>query len=155
MSLLDLFESLEQSGIGMLVRESLWLFPALEAVHLLGLSLLGGSLLLVDLRLLGLGVQSRTSEQMMTAAQPWLLISLLILIGTGVPLFLSEAVKCYYNYSFWVKMSALAIGLLYTFLIKHPVIRRGAVPSVRAGLGILSLGVWLTVAGAGRWIGFS
>ena len=155
MSLLDLFESLEQSGIGMLVRESLWLFPALEAVHLLGLSLLGGSLLLVDLRLLGLGVRSRTSEQMMTAAQPWLLISLLILIGTGVPLFLSEAVKCYYNYSFWVKMSALAIGLLYTFLIKHPVIRRGAVPRVRAGLGILSLGVWLTVAGAGRWIGFS
>ena len=115
MSLLDLFESFEQSGIGMLVRESLWLFPALEAVHLLGLSLLGGSLLLVDLRLLGLGVRSRTSEQMMTAAQPWLLISLLILIGTGVPLFLSEAVKCYYNYSFWVKMSALAIGLLYTF----------------------------------------
>ena len=155
MSLLDLFESLEQSGIGMLVRESLWLFPALEAVHLLGLSLLGGSLLLVDLRLLGLGVRSRTSEQMMTAAQPWLLISLLILIGTGVPLFLSEAVKCYYNYSFWVKMSALAIGLLYTFLINHPVIRRGAVPRVRAGLGILSLGVWLTVAGAGRWIGFS
>lgn len=155
MSLLDLFESLEQSGIGMLVRESLWLFPALEAVHLLGLSLLGGSLLLVDLRLLGLGVRSRTSEQMMTAAQPWLLISLLILIGTGVPLFLSEAVKCYYNYSFWVKMSALAIGLLYTFLIKHPVIRRGAAPGVRAGLGILSLGVWLTVAGAGRWIGFS
>ena len=98
MSLLDLFESLEQSGIGMLVRGSLWLFPALEAVHLLGLSLLGGSLLLVDLRLLGLGVRSRTSEQMMTAAQPWLLISLLILIGTGVPLFLSEAVKCYYNY---------------------------------------------------------
>ena len=97
MSLLDLFESLEQSGIGMLVRESLWLFPALEAVHLLGLSLLGGSLLLVDLRLLGLGVRSRTSEQMMTAAQPWLLISLLILIGTGVPLFLSEAVQCYYN----------------------------------------------------------
>ena len=155
MSLLDLFESLEQSGIGLLVRESLWLFPALEAVHLLGLSLLGGSLLLVDLRLLGLGVRSRTSEQMMVAAKPWLLISLLILIGTGVPLFLSEAVKCYYNYSFWVKMSALAIGLLYTFLIKHPVIRRGAVPRVRAGLGILSLGVWLTVAGAGRWIGFS
>ena len=117
MSLLDLFESLEQSGIGLLVRESLWLFPALEAVHLLGLSLLGGSLLLVDLRLLGLGVRSRTSEQMMVAAKPWLLISLLILIGTGVPLFLSEAVKCYYNYSFWVKMSALAIGLLYTCLL--------------------------------------
>ena len=80
----------------------------------------------------------------------------LTIIGAGgaVPINIRR-LKCYYNYSFWVKMSALAIGLLYTFLIKHPVIRRGAVPTVRAGLGILSLGVWLTVAGAGRWIGFS
>ena len=53
MSLLDVFESLEQSGIGLLIRESLWLFPAIEAVHLLGLSVLGCSLLMVDLRLFG------------------------------------------------------------------------------------------------------
>jgi hypothetical protein len=77
------------------------------------------------------------------------------MMGTGVPLFLSEAVKCYYSYSFWVKMSALGIGLLYTFLIKHPVIRRGAGPGVQAVIGVLSLAIWLTVAGAGRWIGFS
>jgi hypothetical protein len=155
MSLLDFFESLEQSGIGLLIRESLWLFPAFEAVHLLGLSVLGGSLLMVDLRLFGVGIRSRTPEQLVRTARPWLVGSLLILMGTGIPLFLSEAVKCYYSYSFWVKMSALGIGLLYTFLIKHPVIRRGAGPGVQAVIGVLSLAIWLTVAGAGRWIGFS
>ena len=155
MSLLDVFESLEQSGIGLLIRESLWLFPAFEAVHLLGLSVLGGSLLMVDLRLFGVGIRSRTPEQLVRMVRPWLVGSLLILMGTGVPLFLSEAVKCYYSYSFWVKMSALGIGLLYTFLIKHPVIRRGAGPGVQAVIGVLSLAIWLTVAGAGRWIGFS
>jgi hypothetical protein len=155
MSLLDVFESLEQSGIGLLIRESLWLFPAFEAVHLLGLSVLGGSLLMVDLRLFGVGIRSRTPEQLVRTARPWLVGSLLILMGTGIPLFLSEAVKCYYSYSFWVKMSALGIGLLYTFLIKHPVIRRGAGSGVQALIGMLSLAVWLTVAGAGRWIGFS
>jgi len=155
MSLLDVFESLEQSGIGLLIRESLWLFPAFEAVHLLGLSVLGGSLLMVDLRLFGAGIRSRTPEQLVRMVRPWLVGSLLILMGTGVPLFLSEAVKCYYSYSFWVKMSALGIGLLYTFLIKHPVIRRGAGPGVQAVIGVLSLAIWLTVAGAGRWIGFS
>ena len=155
MSLLDVFESLEQSGISLLIRESLWLFPALEAVHLLGLSVLGGSLLMVDLRLFGAGIRSRTPEQLVRMVRPWLVGSLLILMGTGVPLFLSEAVKCYYSYSFWVKMSALGIGLLYTFLIKHPVIRRGAGPGVQAVIGVLSLAIWLTVAGAGRWIGFS
>ena len=155
MSLLDVFESLEQSGIGLLIRESLWLFPALEAVHLLGLSVLGGSLLMVDLRLFGAGIRSRTPEQLVRMVRPWLVGSLLILMGTGVPLFLSEAVKCYYSYSFWVKMSALGIGLLYTFLIKHPVIRSGAGAGVQAVIGVLSLAIWLTVAGAGRWIGFS
>ena len=155
MSLLDVFESLEQSGIGLLIRESLWLFPAFEAVHLLGLSVLGGSLLMVDLRLFGVGIRSRTPEQLVRTVRPWLVGSLLIMMGTGVPLFLSEAVKCYYSYSFWVKMSELGIGLLYTFLIKHPVIRRGAGPGVQAVIGVLSLAIWLTVAGAGRWIGFS
>ena len=155
MSLLDVFESLEQSGIGLLIRESLWLFPAFEAVHLLGLSVLGGSLLMVDLRLFGVGIRSRTPEQLVRTARPWLVGSIVILMGTGIPLFLSEAVKCYYSYSFWVKMSALGIGLLYTFLIKHPVIRRGTGSGVQALIGMLSLAVWLTVAGAGRWIGFS
>ena len=155
MSWLDVFESLEQSGIGLVIRESLWLFPAFEAVHLLGLSVLGGSLLMVDLRLLGVGIRSRTPAQLVRTVRPWLVGSLLILIGTGVPLFLSEAVKCYYSYSFWVKMSALGIGLLYTCLIKHPVIRRGAGPGGQAVMGVLSLAIWLTVAGAGRWIGFS
>ena len=155
MSWLDVFESLEQSGLGLMIRESLWLFPAIEAVHLLGLSVLGGSLLMVDLRLLGVGIRSRTPEQLVRTTKPWLVGSILVLIGTGVPLFLSEAVKCYYNYSFWVKMSALGAALLYTFLIKHPIIRRGTGSGVQALIGMLSLGVWLTVAGAGRWIGFS
>ena len=155
MSLLDVFESLEQSGIGLLIRESLWLFPAFEAVHLLGLSVLGGSLLMVDLRLFGVGIRSRTPEQLVRTARPWLVGSIVILMGTGIPLFLSEAVKCYYSYSFWVKMSALGAGLLYTFFIKHPVIRSGAGAGVQAVIGVLSLAIWLTVAGAGCWIGFS
>jgi len=105
--------------------------------------------------LFGVGIRSQTPEQLVITVRPWLVGSILIMIATGVPLFLSEAVKCYYSYSFWVKMSALGAGLLYTFLIKHPVIRSGAGAGVRAVIGVLSLAIWLTVAGAGRWIGFS
>ena len=81
MSLLDVFESLEQSGIGLLIRESLWLFPAFEAVHLLGLSVLGGSLLMVDLRLFGVGIRSRTPEQLVRTASPWVVGSIVIVMG--------------------------------------------------------------------------
>ena len=57
--LLPFFEWCEATTIGTLVRESLWLFPIIEAVHLLGLCLLFGALLIVDLRLLGVGLKDQ------------------------------------------------------------------------------------------------
>ena len=53
MDLLPYFEWIEASALGNAIRQSLWLFPVIEAVHLLGLSVLGGSVLIVDLRMLG------------------------------------------------------------------------------------------------------
>jgi len=55
MSLYDVFDAIEQSPIGAGIKNSTWLFPGIEAVHLLALALLGGSVLLLDLRLLGVG----------------------------------------------------------------------------------------------------
>jgi hypothetical protein len=80
-----------------------------------------------------------------------------ILIATGVPLFLSEAVKCYYNPAFWVKISTLPIALLFTFAWRQPAAEReGLHASARSrALGVASIALWLVVAAAGRWIGFS
>ena len=71
--------------------------------------------------------------------------------------FLSEAVKCYYSEAFWVKMSALAVALIYTFAVRNPLLRRDPPLNrwIAKLLGVLSIGVWMMVAAAGRWIGFS
>jgi hypothetical protein len=156
--LLPFFEWCEATWLGQTVRDSLWLFPAIEAGHLLGLSLLGGSLLIVDLRLLGLGLRRQRIADLARDARPWLLASIAVMVMTGVPLFLSEAVKCYYNPSFWVKMTTLPIALLFTFGVRQRIAARhltlaASVWSRLAALG--SLGLWFTVAAAGRWIGFS
>ncbi len=157
MTFFEVFDALEQTAIGALIRDSSWLFPVIEAVHLLGLSLLGGAVLLVDLRLIGFGLRERSAGFLVAQSKPWLLAALVVLIGTGVPLFLSEAVKCYFSTAFWVKMGGLVAALVFTFAVRDRIAPRldaAAVWPARL-LGLASISLWVTVAAAGRWIGFS
>jgi len=152
----ELFDALEQTWLGQTIKESLWYFPAIEAVHLLGLAMLGGAVLVVDLRMLGVGLTGQSIAGVARSAQRWLVVAIVVLLATGIPLFLSEAVKCYYSASFWVKMTALAIGLVFTFTVRNRVARSGTTNrAVYRTVAVFSLTVWFVVAAAGRWIGFS
>src|ERR1700732_4232338 len=122
MSLLAFFQWCEQSSIGETIRRSAWLFPLIEAIHLLGLGFIGGAVLVVDLRLLGLGLRRQSVAQLARDAQPWLIGSLILMIITGGLLFLSEAIKCYYHDAFWFKMSCLFLAIVFTFTIQRKVI---------------------------------
>jgi hypothetical protein len=158
MSLLPFFQWCYQSAIGETIRESIWLFPVIEAFHLLGLGLTVGAVLMVDLRLLGVGLRKQPVAELAAAVQPWLLGSLTLMITSGTLLFLSEAVKCYYSFPFWVKMTSLFLVLLFTFTVRRRVTRTG-LASDRPLLGrvtaLVSLTLWFGVAWGGRWIGFS
>jgi hypothetical protein len=155
--LLPFFEWCEASFIGQAIRDSLWLFPVIEAVHLLALASLGGAALIVDLRLLGVGLRQPVRE-IARDAQRWLYVSLAVILTTGVALFLSEAIKCYYNPSFWVKMTALPLALAFTFTVKRRITRRedhAISPWTARLVALTSITLWLVTAAAGRWIGFS
>ena len=162
--LLPFFEWCETLWLGRAVVGSLWLFPVIEAVHLLALSVLGGAILIVDLRMLGLGLKHRAVADLARDARPWLIGALAGLITTGIPLFLSEPIKCYYSQAFWVKMTTLAIALTFTFTIRNRITASDAAGTETAVrkkarlqllVGALSVVLWVTVAAAGRWIGFS
>jgi hypothetical protein len=154
--LLPFFEWCEATALGQLVRTSLWLFPVIEAMHLLALCLLGGALLLVDLRMLGAGLTDTPIADLARGARAWLAGSLTAMVITGLLLFLSEAVKCYHNPSFWVKMSTLPVALLFTVFVRQRVALACTHTSARTRLtAAASISLWLTVAAAGRWIGFS
>lgn len=155
-TLLPFFQWAEATTPGRMVRESLWLFPVLEAIHLVGLALLGGALLVVDLRLLGVGLEGSTIEKIDRHARPWLILAVTILLSTGVLLFLSEAIKCYYNASFWVKITTLPAALAFTFVVRGRFARRALYTSAYSQwIGSADLLLWLIVAAGGRWIGFS
>jgi hypothetical protein len=154
--LLPFFEWCEASFIGQAIRASLWLFPVIEATHLLALAMIGGALLIVDFRMLGVGLRQPIPE-VARDARPWLVASLVVMIATGVALFLSESVKCYYNQAFWVKITTLPVALLFTFAVRQPIANRArGDATLRTRLvALISIALWFTVAAAGRWIGFS
>ena len=156
MSLYSVFERLEQTAIGEAVRQSAWLFPVVEAAHLLALALLGGAVLMLDLRLLGLGLASQPLSVLERQTRPWLIGAVTVMVCSGVPLALSEALKLYDREAYWVKMGALAFALVFTFAVRNPFARRDPViGALTRSIALVSIALWLTVACAGRWIGFS
>jgi hypothetical protein len=158
MSVLAFFLWCESSWIGEGIRNSTWLFPVIECVHLLGLAVIGGSVLVLNLSLLGLGLGSRSSAQLWCDTRPWFIASLAVMLATGLLLFTSEAKKLYYHDAFWVKMIALLASLAFTATVQ----RRTALgdpsrisPLHSRAVGLVSLLLWFLVAAGGRWIGFS
>jgi len=158
MDFLPFFQWCYQTSIGEGIRDSTWLFPVIEAVHLLAFGVTVGAALMVDLRLLGVGLNKQPVARLSVAAQPWMLGGVILLFASGVPLFLSEAIKCLYSVPFWVKMASLFLVLLFTFTFRHRVTGTGVSadqPQLGRVTALISMGLWFGVAWGGRWIGYS
>jgi hypothetical protein len=154
MTLYHTAELIEASKLGQTIRESTWLFPAIEATHLLALALLGGSVLIIALAVLGVGLKTAPAE-LHKNSRRFLNGALIVLLITGILLGISEPVKLYGRQAFWVKMISLAIALPVTYFVFNPRIARGDRGFSAQGAAVLTIAAWLMVAMAGRWIGFS
>jgi hypothetical protein len=157
MSLLPFFQWCEASTVGTAIRNSQWLFPVIESVHLLGLALMGGVVLLVDMRLMGLAVPRKPVAALAREFEPWLISSLIVMLTTGALLYTSEPTKLYYNGAFWMKMEFLAAAIIYTFTVRRMVL---AADETRVGpvwgklVALISITLWAGVGMGGRAIGF-
>jgi uncharacterized membrane protein SirB2 len=158
MSVLSFFTWCENTPLGEAIRDSRWLFPAIESIHLLGLAVIGGAVLVVNLRVLGFGTERQPAAQLWRDIRPWLMGSLTAMLVSGIMLFTSEATKLYYHEAFWVKMISLLLATLFTFTVMRKVALAdpGRVPPLwgRAA-AVTSILLWSTVGVCGRWIGFS
>ena len=140
------------------MRESVWAFAVIESVHLLALTTMGGAVLLVDLRLLNLGLRSRTVGELARETQRFVNVGLIMLILSGIGLFASEATKCYYSTPFSVKMWTLLAATIFTYTVRKRVsfAEEGRVSSrTQMLVALVSMTMWFVVAASGRWIGFS
>ena len=154
---LPLFTWADHTAIGMAIRASRWLFPVIEAFHLVALALLGGTVLLVDMRLLGWGLRSRPVSELASDMQPWMVAGLLVMLSSGFLLFLSEPKKLYDNLPFQIKMVFLFLAIVYTFTIRRKLLRSNvdlAWPARSRLAGGVSIALWSVVGFMGRGIGF-
>jgi len=153
----DLFVWCEATSTGQAIRDSAWLFPAIETFHLLALSVMGGMVLAVDLRLLGLGLTRQPPRRLARDVETWLMAALAVMLLSGFFLFLSEPLKCWDNGAFWVKMAFLLAALLFTFTIRRWYTHRDDSrlrPAFGRTIAAVSLILWTGVGIAGRGIGF-
>jgi hypothetical protein len=156
--LLPYFQWFETTMIGDWIKNSSWAFAVIESIHLLALAVIGGAVLLVDLRLLGFGLKRQSVPDVAREAWPWLVASLIVMLTTGFALFVSEATKCYYSTPFWVKMTSLALAMVFTFTVRRKVSladEHDMRPAVLKLVALVSLTLWFGVGAGGRWIGFS
>jgi hypothetical protein len=156
--LLPLFEWMETTLFGRIGKTWGAAFALVEAFHLLGMAALGGALILCDARLLGIAFREQPVAEVWRQTLRVFVPALIVVLATGVFMACSVAMKIYYLEVFWYKMLALAVGVLFVFFIKRPVVASEAAPPgplLSRLLAVASLMVWFSVAATGRWIGFS
>jgi hypothetical protein len=145
------------SFLGHGIRNSVWLFPFVEIFHLIGLAVLGGTILVLNLRLLGIGFRSERTSDLAKDVRPWMIGSLTLMLVSGFLLFSTEAVKMYGNWAFRAKMIFLLLAVLFTFTIHRKVVtseESQVAPVWRVCAALLSLLLWSGVGLSGRAIGF-
>src|ERR1700720_2912588 len=107
---------LEQTYVGTTIRESLWLFPIIETVHIFGIILLVGATSILDLRLMGLTFRDEPVSKLAERFLPWAWAGFLIQVATGLLLFSSEATKTYGNLGFEIKMLFIMVAGMNAFV---------------------------------------
>jgi uncharacterized protein DUF6644 len=151
-------EWVASSALSKAISTSTWAFAVIESVHLLALAVIGGAVLIVDLKLLGFGIRTLGLEEIARDAQRWFLGSWLVMIVTGLLLFWSEPQKLYYSTPFAVKMLCLLLGTIFALTVRRKVTLAGegrVSPAMMKLVALVSLTLWFGVGAGGRWIGFS
>jgi Family of unknown function (DUF6644) len=154
--------ALENTGIATAIREGSTLFPWIECVHVLALTLVIGSIAVVDLRLIGLTSRDRGVAEVTAAVLPITWSAFLCAVVTGVLMFSSNATTYGSNIYFRIKMALIVLAGI-NMGVYHLAVNRGVedwrsartTPARARVVGALSLCLWIAVVAAGRWIGFT
>ncbi len=162
MALDAFFQWLQDTGPATAIREGdLW-FPSIECVHVLALTMVIGSIAIVDLRLIGVASRDRPLARLTAEVLPVTWTAFAVAALTGSLLFSSNAVKYSHNLCFQAKMCLLLLAganmLVFRLFTNRGVERWGQarlLPLPARVAGFVSLALWIAVVAVGRWIGFT
>ena len=161
MTYLSIFQWIESTALSTNIRESEFLFPAIITVHCLTVFLSAGTIIALDLRLLGWGLKSTPLSVVFDQLRPWTLAAFVVNMASGILLFWSEPVKCATTGSFIVKMVSLALlgvnALIFDRTV-YPTLTSVdgslTLPGKARFAGGMSLAFWAVVIFCGRWTAY-
>jgi hypothetical protein len=161
-SLVKLLEWLQATSLAVSIHQTKWVFTTIEVVHVIAISLVIGTIAMVDLRLLGLASTRRSFTELARPILRWTWAAFALAAVTGSLLFISQAAEYFVNTTFWIKMSIMLLAGI-NMLIFELITVRGvqkwdleSTPPLRARLaGGISLACWALVVIFGRWTGFT
>lgn len=158
----EILQQLEGSSLGVAISEGELLFPWLETFHVIAIVIVFGSILTVDLRLVGKSSYRESAARMMRELLPWTWTAFGVAVLTGSAMFISKATTYADNGYFQLKMAALlgaGINMAIFHLGAYRTISQwdgqATVPSGARLAGAFSLVLWVAVLCFGRWIGFT
>jgi hypothetical protein len=157
-----LCEWLEATPLGVMVRESLWGFPILVAIHIIGVIFSAGIVVWLDLRLLGVSMRGVPVSTVYRRLMPIAFVGFGVMFLTGGMLVTGFATSAYHNVYFFAKIAALMLAATNAAFYHANVERRIALwdrspaPPLPARMaGIISIVLWATVIMAGRMIAYT
>jgi hypothetical protein len=158
---MPLMKALEASHLGTSISRSIWIFPAIEMVHMFGIVALVGATSILDMRLMGVMLREEPVTKMAEGTLRWAWIGASIMVITGGLMFVSEATKCYTSEPFRIKMAMMVLAGINA-LVFHTFSYRsvgkwevGGTPFSAKLAGTFSLLLWFAIVGAGRWVAFA
>lgn len=162
MDVTTLLQALENSAPGEWMRMHLKAMPFVEATHVLAIAVVFGTILIVDLRLLGYPNTRRSYARLHDTLVRWTWAAFGVAVVTGVLMFLPNATTYYNNTAFWLKMTAMLgaginMAIFETTVGPHHAKwdKDAAVPLAGRVAAALSITLWTAVIVFGRWIGFT
>ena len=160
-SFFDFIHWLNGTSWSLYLRESEVAFPLTEAIHLIGLGVSVGTIMWVDLRLLGLGMRRERVADVIIRLEPWAIGGFFVMFISGLALFLGKPENYYTTLAFRIKMALIPLaGLNVLFFHKaiYPHVaewdQRMVVPWPGRVVGVVSMTLWLAIIIAGRWTAY-
>ena len=131
-----------------------WVFPVVQSVHFIGFALSIGTIAIVDLRLLGVGMRHQSPAGLAADLDPWTRLGIAVMLVTGFLMFSTDAVAYHFNPSFQFKMVCLALALVVHFTLRKWAVRADVPPIAGKAAALTSLALWTLVVAGGRMIAF-
>ncbi|WAC13570.1 DUF6644 family protein [Dyadobacter pollutisoli] len=157
---LENLEWLEKSSWAVGIRQSLWLYPALEIVHIIGIVMLVGAAFLFDLRLLGYS-KNLPVTGLARHLLPWSQRGLILIIPSGILLFITNAKALGTDFTFWLKMTLLAVAALNVFIFHQFIYKKQGNTQTAQELPVssklsafVSIIVWIAIIACGRLLAY-